>query len=160
MASFTGEHENRIDKKGRVSIPAPFRSILGAPDNNVVFSKPPSRALSLDGAGMDWLDRLQDRLDKLEDQPDQLLEDSSEFVRLQLYFADMVQLGFDSEGRVMLPRKLLDHAEIDETVMFIGTGRTFQLWAPPNYALFRQQDNEARIQRRQKQLAAAAGGAA
>jgi MraZ protein len=131
VALFLGQFENKIDKKGRVSVPAPFRSILGAPDNSVVFYKPPGGLRTLEGGGTDRLEKIQDRLD-------QLREYTPEYQRLQLIFADSALLTFDPEGRIMLPARLIDHAEIDDTVIFAGTGRTFQLWSPPNYTLYRQ----------------------
>ena len=43
------------------------------------------------------------------------------------------ECAFDKDGRVILPKKLINHAEIDKNVMFVGLGPTFQLWNPESY---------------------------
>jgi MraZ protein len=45
-------------------------------------------------------------------------------------FADAKQLGFDSEGRIMLPEILTQHAHITESAAFVGRGQTFEIWQP------------------------------
>ncbi len=128
---FTGQYENRIDKKGRVSVPAPFRSILGAPTGNVVLFYPPDRTRSLEGGSLD-------RLEQIQQQMDQLSEYTAEYKKLELVFHDATELPFDAEGRIVLPRKLIDHTEIDEIVMFVGSGRKFRVWSPANYQIERE----------------------
>ena len=49
------------------------------------------------------------------------------------------QLNFDSDGRVVLPKKLLDHSGIKETVVFVGQGKTFQMWEPQKFSKFREE---------------------
>ena len=46
-------------------------------------------------------------------------------------------LQFDTEGRVSLSKKLLDHAKINNNVLFIGLGKTFQIWEPRNFVKFK-----------------------
>jgi len=51
-----------------------------------------------------------------------------------LIYADAKTFIFDSTGRVALTEKLLKHAEITDTAVFVGKGKTFQIWNPENYA--------------------------
>ena len=46
-------------------------------------------------------------------------------------------LQFDTEGRVSLSKKLLDHAKIRNSVLFVGLGKTFQIWEPNNFSKFK-----------------------
>ena len=46
-------------------------------------------------------------------------------------------LQFDTEGRVSLSDKLLLHAEIKNSVLFVGLGKTFQIWEPKNFEKFK-----------------------
>ena len=46
-------------------------------------------------------------------------------------------MQFDTEGRVSISEKLLNHANIKSTVIFVGLGKTFQLWDPKNFNKFR-----------------------
>ena len=58
------------------------------------------------------------------------------------YFATSVlseseNLQFDTEGRVSISEKLLDHAKIKSNVLFVGLGKTFQIWDPNNFHKFK-----------------------
>ena len=58
------------------------------------------------------------------------------------YFATSVlseseNLQFDTEGRVSISEKLLSHAKIKNSVLFVGLGKTFQIWEPINFSKFR-----------------------
>jgi len=46
-------------------------------------------------------------------------------------------LRFDTEGRVSLSEKLMDHAKIKNNVLFVGLGKTFQIWEPKNFGKFK-----------------------
>ena len=45
-------------------------------------------------------------------------------------FGQTQQLSFDSEGRIIIPKFLIEHAQIGEHAAFVGQGRTFQIWEP------------------------------
>ena len=58
------------------------------------------------------------------------------------YFAtsvlsESVSLQFDSEGRVLFPEKLLKHAKIKKEILFVGLGKTFQIWEPKSFEKFK-----------------------
>ena len=57
-----------------------------------------------------------------------------------LIFGDAKRFTFDSTGRILLSEKLLKHAQITDTAVFVGKGRKFQIWNPENWA-----KEEARI---------------
>ena len=46
-------------------------------------------------------------------------------------------LQFDTEGRVSLSNKLLKHANIKSNILFVGLGKTFQIWEPKNFEKFK-----------------------
>lgn len=130
MALFISEQTNRVDKKGRVSVPAPFRSALGEALAMGVAAFP---AFALDKKAIDvWplarLEQLQDSLDRNHDR----FTDEQNNLAL-LIFAEAKQLSFDETGRVLLPQPLLETAAIADEALFVGQGRTFQIWAPDRY---------------------------
>ena len=130
MALFFSEQTNRVDKKGRVSVPAQFRSALGEALTLGVAAFP---AFSLDKEAIEvWpiarLEQLQDSLDR---NYDRFSEDQKSLALL--IFAEARQLSFDDTGRVMLPKVLLNTAAISEEALFVGQGRTFQVWNPKRY---------------------------
>ena len=51
------------------------------------------------------------------------------------YFGEAEKLPFDKDGRVTLPKKLINHAQIVKNVMFVGLGPTFQMWNPESYEI-------------------------
>ena len=58
------------------------------------------------------------------------------------YFAtsilsESINLQFDSEGRILITNKLLKHAKIKNSMLFVGQGKTFQIWEPTNYEKFK-----------------------
>ena len=57
-----------------------------------------------------------------------------------LIFGDAKRFTFDSTGRIVLTEKLLKHAGITDTAVFVGKGRKFQIWNPENW-----EKEEARI---------------
>ena len=51
--------------------------------------------------------------------------------------SESINLQFDSEGRVLISEKLLDHAKIKNNILFVGLGKTFQIWEPKNFDKFK-----------------------
>ncbi|MDD3287554.1 MAG: MraZ family transcriptional regulator [Alphaproteobacteria bacterium] len=127
MAVFLSSFVNRIDKKGRVSVPASFRAVLG-PDapGIVVFRSLQHEAL--DGCSIAHLELLSQSLEKLDLAPDvyELIETT--------IFGSSVQVPFDSEGRITLPPQLAEAVGISNDVAFVGRRKTFQLWDPRKLA--------------------------
>lgn len=139
MARFTGTWVNKIDKKGRVSVPPSFRPDLttrlpgpSAADGEPTTSTPQVRfhvRPSADGAAIDgltdaYLDDVQQRVDALPmNSPERLALEMREF-------SMTVTVQADPEGRVVIPKHLLDGAGIAEDVAFAGLGSRFQLWEP------------------------------
>jgi MraZ protein len=124
---FLSTYVNKVDRKGRVSVPATFRSTLATnrqPSLIVIF--PSFRLPALEGTGSDRMEEMQDRIETLE-------EFSEEHENLSQLFADAHPLTIDGEGRVILPEKLKEHAGIEGDVAFVGRGAMFQLWDPARY---------------------------
>lgn len=136
MGLFLSTYVNKVDKKGRVSIPAPFRSTLsaglaaGVATEMVIF--PSLKAHALDAAPLSYLEKLSDALDN-PNMPD----DERELIETTVY-GQSAQLTLDPEGRVILPDHLMGFAGITETVTFIGRRNTFQLWDPVAFAAHEQ----------------------
>ncbi len=128
MALFLSTFTNKVDRKGRVSVPASFRTNLsGAGPNGAFVLYPSPHYDALEGCTVEHMQELAARLATLE-------QFSPEHDELSTLFADSHQLSLDSEGRVGLPEDLLAYAKISENVAFVGSGGTFQLWEPEAYA--------------------------
>lgn len=129
MALFLSTFLNKLDKKGRVSVPSSFRAALSSQSFNgiVVFRSP--NAPAIEGFGMDRMEKLSKHIDKLD-----IFSDDQQDWALSI-FADAQQLSFDSDGRVTLPAIFCEHAHIKDAVAFVGRGPTFQIWDPGKFHL-------------------------
>ena len=128
---FLSTYENKLDKKGRVSVPASFRSYLSNLGYNGVVCFPSFNNQSIEA----WP---QDRIEKISNS----IENLNPFEEKRDYFATSVlseseNLQFDTEGRVLFSKKLLNHAKIKTDVLFVGLGKTFQIWEPNNFEKFK-----------------------
>ena len=124
MGLFLSTYVNKIDKKGRVSVPAPFRAVLSAQAFQGVVLFRSTIHPCLEGFGMDMMDEMGARLDRFD-----LFSDAQDDLATAM-FAEAVPLPFDGEGRILLPPSLIAHAGIGEAAAFAGMGRKFQVWDP------------------------------
>jgi MraZ protein len=143
VAVFIGTFENKVDRKGRVSVPAAFRKAVGGQSFNGVVVFPSYRAPALEACGMELMEQLGERMGEF----DLFSEDHEDLATT--IFADSQQLGFDDGGRIMLPGEFMEHAGIGERAAFVGKGRMFQIWEPE--ALAREKE-AARQRARERKL--------
>lgn len=133
MAMFLSTYEKQIDKKGRVSVPAAFRSVLhqGHADRIVIY--PSFVNPCIEACGMDRIEQLHQRIEAL----DPFSEARDAFATAILGSA--IELGFDKEGRVIFPPELLQKMKIGERAVFVGKGSTFEVWSPEPFETHQQQ---------------------
>lgn len=154
MSQFMGHHLNRLDAKGRVSIPAPFRAALRPPGadplagGSVAMVLRPSHTLPcVDAWPLHAFETLATPLQELD-----LLSEAHEDMATAIY-ADAFPLEADREGRIVLPPGLAAHAGLADSVAFMGMGRWFQIWEP---AAAERRRAEARERTRVRQLSISA----
>lgn len=128
MALFLSTFINKVDRKGRVSVPATFRAVLSQQSFSGVVAFPSLVHPAIEGSGIDRFERLAEGIDDLNPFSDEH-DDFSKAI-----FGKAHQLPFDSEGRIILPEALLSHAGIAEHAAFVGQGRRFQIWEPDAFA--------------------------
>jgi len=128
MALLVGRHLNKIDKKGRVSVPKPYREAVIAEGFAGVYIYPYFKYPALEGAGEAFMQRLSASLD---DNLELFSEAQEDIAAITL--ENTFQLTFDPEGRISLPAELCLHAGLDGQALFVGRGSRFQIWAPDTY---------------------------
>ncbi len=132
MAVFIGTFENKVDKKGRLSVPSPFRHALSTQETPGIIVFPSRRANALEGCGMDLMEQL------VGDQSqDDLLNDSAQDDPASIFYA-LQHVPFDGDGRVILPLGLRQEAGIEDAATFVGIGKRFQIWAPDRLAAYKE----------------------
>ena len=128
---FLSTYENKLDKKGRVSVPASYRSYLSNLGYNGVICYPSFNNQSIEVWPQDRIEKISNTIDSLNP-----FEEKRDFFATSV-LSESENLQFDTEGRVSLSKKLLDHAKINNNVLFIGLGKTFQIWEPRNFVKFK-----------------------
>ncbi|MBP02790.1 MAG: division/cell wall cluster transcriptional repressor MraZ [Rhodospirillaceae bacterium] len=124
MKSFIGTFVNKIDAKGRISVPAPFRNVLQQKGLTGVTCYPSITGTCIEGCG---IDRIEAMVDMLPDEPIPGLQEDS---IAHLIFASARDLPFDTGGRIVLPLEFINEAKLHQYAAFVGKGRTFQIWEP------------------------------
>lgn len=141
MFEFFGSFSNKRDTKGRVSIPHQFRNQLReGPDAQTVtlYLRPSHRRDCIDAWPRSEFAHHKAQIEQLDP-----LSDEYE-MRAAVIYGDVHPVESDKEGRIVLPELLVRHAGIAETVVFVGMGRTFEIWEP-GAALRRQEEARAAL---------------
>jgi MraZ protein len=128
MDRFVSQFTNRLDAKGRVSIPAPFRGLLAKDGYEGLYVHPALDFPALDCGGhalLGEIDSLMERLPAYSEERD--------------YFATALMgaseiLKVDTEGRIILTDRMREIASITDQVSFVGHGHKFQIWEPSRFA--------------------------
>jgi MraZ protein len=129
MDRFVSTFTNKIDAKGRVSIPAPYRTILERDGYaGGIYCYPSLDAPALDAGGERLAQKIDGLLSGLPDYSDERDE-----LSVALY-GDVQILTIDQDGRIVLPEALRAHAGLTTQVAFVGLGDKFQMWEPARFA--------------------------
>jgi MraZ protein len=126
VALFLSTFVNKVDRKGRVSVPAPFRATLAGQSFLGIVAFPSVKLPCVESSGIDRMEEMSNRVD-------QMGQFSDPYENASVIFSDAQQLPFDGEGRIMLPQVLAERAGITDHAAFVGQGRTFQIWEPERF---------------------------
>ncbi len=128
---FKGRHDHAIDKKGRLSIPAGFRVEIQRRSEKAPVITMDKRCLVL--RPFDAWERFQDQLLA----NDQLQTEAQDLTRF--FIANAEDAPIDSQGRILVPKHLRDHANLNREVTVAGVGDSIELWDTAAYDLAKQQ---------------------
>ena len=128
MSQFTGTYLNRLDAKGRVSVPAPFRAALRERDDEdapvKLFLGPSRKHPCIEGWPKKRMDAVAARLEAMDP-----FSDEYEDLAYSIY-GGTFEVEADREGRIVLSDQLRAKAELGSQAAFVGTGGWFQIWEP------------------------------
>ena len=128
---FLSNFENKLDKKGRISVPATFRSHLSSMGYSGFISYPSFNNIALEACSQDRIEKISNAIESLNP-----FEEKRDYFATSI-LAESTNLQFDSEGRISLSAKLLKHARIKNSMLFVGQGQTFQIWEPTMFEKFK-----------------------
>ena len=133
---FRGESVHKVDGKGRVSIPAPFRRVLEENDPewteglnpNLIVVYGDKKRKFLEGYSVTAMADVDAKIDNLPrgSRNRRILE--------RTFSGQAVQMQVDETGRLVLSPKLRDKIGIKDEAVFVASGDTFQIWEPAAYA--------------------------
>lgn len=127
MVQFLGTHQNKLDSKGRVSVPASFRAALRGRDESNgthLVLRPSHHYPCIEAWPSTEFEALAEPLNRLD-----IFSQAHDDLAASLY-SDAFPVEADKEGRIVLPDSLVTYAGLGETVVFMGLGRIFQIWEP------------------------------
>jgi MraZ protein len=134
VALFMSTYVNKVDRKGRVSVPATFRAQIQPTGQGffgiVAYLYPVVEQEALEATTIDRMEAISAALDAL-DAPEKQQDLAT------MIFGQSQQLAFDPEGRILLPEPFVGHTHITESAAFVGLGMTFQIWEPSRFAAHR-----------------------
>tara|TARA_B100000989_G_scaffold292531_1_gene268605 strand:- start:1155 stop:1610 length:456 start_codon:yes stop_codon:yes gene_type:complete len=128
---FISTYENKLDKKGRVSVPASFRSYLSNMGYNGIICYPSFNHHCIEAWSQDRIEKITNAIDSLNP-----FDEKKDYFSTSI-LAESINLQFDSEGRVLLSSKLIKHAKIKKNMLFVGQGKSFQIWEPTIFEKFK-----------------------
>ena len=112
-------------------MPASFRSYLSNLGYNGVVCYPSFNNQSIEAWPQDRIEKISNAIDSLNP-----FEEKRDFFATSI-LSESVSFQFDGEGRISLSSKLLKHAKIKKDMIFVGQGKTFQIWEPTIFEKFK-----------------------
>jgi MraZ protein len=124
MTQFLGTHLGKLDRKGRISVPAPFRAALERFGSRTLVLRPSHRLACIEAYPEPEFQRLASGLQRL----DAFSDHQDDFATA--LFTDAYPLEHDADGRLVLPEDLIAHASLVDSMTCLGMGGFFQIWEP------------------------------
>ena len=112
-------------------MPAQFRSHLSSLGFNSIICFPSFNHSSIEAWPQDRIEKISNAIDSLDP-----FEEKKDYFATSI-LSESINLQFDSEGRIALTKKLLKHSKIRNSILFVGQGKTFQIWEPTSFEKFR-----------------------
>ncbi len=146
MGFFSGEYDCTVDAKGRMVLPARIKSNLPDIDaGNVVLTRGFESCIVLYS---------QTEFKKIYSKVSGLNEFSEEYRVFQRnFFRGINEVELDSNGRLLIPKMLMAHAQLEKDITVVGMGNRVEIWSPDLYQNFLIQDSSEFAQLAEKYLA-------
>ena len=124
---FLGSFNYTIDAKGRISIPARLRKFV-SPDANdtFVFTRGSLKCINIYPMNY-WKELLESKLDRLNS------FDPNDTKFLRLFLPSAAEDQFDTQSRLLVPKRLIEYADIEKDVIILGMNKYIEVWNPKLY---------------------------
>lgn len=133
---FIGSFTYNLDSKGRIAIPAKLRKSL-KPEANETFIMTRGTAKCIDIYPLDqWKELVASKLEKLN------TFDPKEAMFVRMFLQQAAEDKMDTQSRLLVPKNLIQYAEIEKEVFILGAVKKIEIWNPQIYDKYIQ-ENEA-----------------
>ena len=129
MAFFTSEYTGKLDAKGRLVLPAKMKANLPEASSNELFMR----------EGFEPCLELYPLLEykKIYSKIAGLNEFNAEYRRLQRnFFRGSATVELDTAGRLLIPKSMLQYANLNKEIVIVGMGNRMEIWNPEQYKKF------------------------
>ncbi len=128
MEQFVSTFTNKIDAKGRISVPVSFRTVLAKDGFEGIYCYPSLDDDALDAGGQRLVEKIRTLLEDIAP-----YSDERDHLAMALFGASEI-LSLDQDGRIKIPERLCDHAGLTSSATFVGLGDKFQIWRPEKFS--------------------------
>jgi len=133
MDDFVSTYTNRIDAKGRVSIPAQYRAVMAVDGFDGLYCCPTLDRQAVDAGGNRLREQIGSSLENFEP-----FSEDHEYLSTTLIGESEI-LKIDRDGRVVLSDAIREHAGVSDAITFVGQGYKFQMWEPARFTSYREE---------------------
>ena len=124
---FIGSFKYSIDSKGRVSIPAKMRKFVDPKSNDAfVMTRGTNKCIDVYPMNL-WEELVQRKLNQLNS------FEPKDAMFLRMFLQQAAEDKLDSQSRLLIPKNLIEYAEISKEVLILGNIKKIELWNPQNY---------------------------
>ena len=127
-----GTYRHSLDSKNRMRIPSKFKGELGA---NCIITKGTGSSLMIFSG--DGFQSLYERLSGIS------IFDEEAQKPVRKFLSSAFEAEEDAQGRILLPKELIKHAEITKNVVFVGIGNRVEIWAEEVWEKMQDDDENA-----------------
>ncbi len=122
-----GSFKYSIDSKGRISIPAKLRKFIDPKANDsFVMTRGTSKCIDIYPMNL-WEDLVQEKLNNLNS------FEPKEAMFIRMFLQQAAEDKLDTQFRLLIPKNLIEYAEIDKDVLIMGVVKKLEIWNPTNY---------------------------
>jgi MraZ protein len=145
MAFFTSEYRGKLDAKGRLVLPAKMKGNLPEASSSELFMR----------EGFEPCLELYPLIEykKIYSKIAGLNEFNAEYRKLQRnFFRGSTTVELDSAGRLLIPKSMLQYANLDKEIVVVGMGNRMEIWNPEEYEKFLIKDPQELSELAEKHL--------
>ena len=136
MANFIGDYRCKIDAKGRILFPAGLKKQLEADGNCFVIKKDLFEQCLVMYTSAEW----ERQNEIIRSQINPFNKEHNRFLRG--FYRGTAEIELDNNGRLLLPKRLLDEAGIDKDIVLSGQDTKIELWSDSKYDSMAEDENE------------------